>query len=164
MGGKTPGALQSGGVRLLLGWSQAMRDSGRSGSSMTFKLQLQASLSMGNLARKPMESLAWKKCVDAIPYASGNVSSPKGNAEVFVFMHLKDGHSFSHRKTRGPISPWVLRLGERLAMALAEDTPGDWSPQQGWRLPVSLLVLRFYNHIIKAIKKRLLTCSALQQD
>ena len=85
---------------------------------MMFKLQCKAFLSLGSLAWKPTESLAWKKCVDATLFASGNVSSPKANTEVFFFMHLKDGRFFSHRKPHGPISLWVLWLGERPAMAL----------------------------------------------
>lgn len=164
MGGKTPGMLQAGGYGCSSAGAGAMRGSGGSVSSTTFKLQFKASLSLGNLAWKPMESLAWKKYVGATPYVSGNVSSPKANAEVFFFMHLGDGHFFSHRKLRSPVSLWVLWLGERLAMALPEDTPGTGLHGQGWRLPVSLLVLNFYNHVIKAIKRRLLTCSALQQD
>lgn len=83
------------GVRLLLGWGRAMRGRGRAGSPVMSKLQLQASLGMGNLARRPVESLAWKKCVIAPPYASGNVRSAKANAQVWLFMHLRDSHSFS---------------------------------------------------------------------
>lgn len=81
-----------------------MQGGGGPGSSVIFKLQLRASLSLGSLAREPMGSLAWKKCVDATPYASGNVNSLKMNAEAFFFVHPKDARCCPRRKPGGPVS------------------------------------------------------------
>lgn len=164
MGGETPGTPQAGGYGCSSAGAGAMWGSGRSGSLTMFKLQFKASLSLGNLAWKPVESLAWKKYVDATPYVSGNISSPKANTEVFFFMHLRGGHFFSHHKLHGPVSLWVLWLGGGWRWLWLRTHRGTGLHGQGWRLPVSLLVLHFYNHVIKAIKRRLLTCSALQQD
>lgn len=102
VGGQTPGTPWAGGYSCSSAGAGRRGAAGGSGSSPMSELQLKASLGMGNLARKPVESLAREKHVDATPCASGGVSSPEANAELLLLAHLQDGHSFSPRRAHGP--------------------------------------------------------------
>ena len=101
-----------GGVTPAPRLERAMQGRGRSGSSVVVRLQLRASLSMGNLAQKLVESLAWQKRVDAAPYASGNVSFPKANAELFPSCVWKTAAPSRSTSRRGCLAVGAVAGGE----------------------------------------------------
>lgn len=152
------------GVQLLLGWSRATRGSGRFRLFPDVGTSAQGFPRHGKLGTETRGKPGTGKACRCYSVCFRRCELPRGKRRA-PSSRASPGRPFllASQGAR-PVALWGLRPGQGPATALAEVALGDSLHGQGRRPPVSLLVLSFYNHVIKAIKRRLLSCSALQQD